>query len=64
MMNLNDIAALLGGQLAFDDSLGAVLDAIAGRDDILVMVTSYPTLVSAITKSASPHRRPTRRPPK
>ncbi len=38
--HLNDIAALLGDQLAFDDTLGAVLDAIAGRDDILVVVTS------------------------
>jgi alkaline phosphatase len=38
--HLNDIAALLGDQLAFDDTLGAVLDAIAGRDDIWVVVTS------------------------
>ena len=38
--HLNDIAALLGDQLAFDNTLGAVLDAITGRDDILVVVTS------------------------
>ncbi len=38
--HLNDIAALLGEQLAFDDTLAAVLDAIAGRNDILVVVTS------------------------
>ena len=38
--HLNDIAGLLGEQLAFDDALGAVLAAIAGRDDILVVVTS------------------------
>jgi len=38
--HLNDIGALLGDQLAFDDALAAVLDAVAGRDDILVVVTS------------------------
>ena len=36
----NDIAGLLGDQLAFDDALATVLAAIAGRDDILVVVTS------------------------
>ncbi len=38
--HLNDIAGLLGDQLAFDDAVGAVLDAVAGRNDILVVVTS------------------------
>lgn len=38
--HLNDIASLLGDQLAFDDAVAAVLAAIAGRDDILVVVTS------------------------
>jgi alkaline phosphatase len=38
--HLNDIAGLLGEQLAFDDALGAVLALLAGRDDILVVVTS------------------------
>jgi alkaline phosphatase len=38
--HLNDIGALLGEQLAFDDALAAVLAAVAGRDDILVVVTS------------------------
>jgi alkaline phosphatase len=38
--HLNDIAALLGDQLAFDDALAAMLAMIAGRDDILVVVTS------------------------
>jgi alkaline phosphatase len=36
----NDIAGLLWDQLAFDEALAAVLDALAGRDDILVVVTS------------------------
>lgn len=38
--HLNDIGALLGEQLAFDDALAAVLGAVAGRSDILVVVTS------------------------
>jgi alkaline phosphatase len=38
--HLNDIAGLLGDQLAFDDAIAAMLAAIAGRDDILVVVTS------------------------
>ena len=38
--HLNDIAALLGEQLAFDDAVAAVLEAVAGRDDLLVVVTS------------------------
>lgn len=38
--HLNDIAGLLGDQLAFDDCLDAVLAKISGRDDILVVVTS------------------------
>lgn len=38
--HLNDIAGLLADQLAFDDAVGAVLDAVAGRQDILVVVTS------------------------
>ncbi len=36
----NDIAGLLGDQLAFDDAITTVMAAIAGRDDILVVVTS------------------------
>jgi alkaline phosphatase len=36
----NDIAGLLGDQLAFDDAIATVMAAIAGRDDILVVVTS------------------------
>lgn len=36
----NDIAGLLWDQLAFDDALAKVLELIAGRDDILVIVTS------------------------
>ena len=36
----NDIAGLLWDQLAFDDALAKVLEMIAGRDDILVIVTS------------------------
>jgi alkaline phosphatase len=36
----NDIAGLLGDQLAFDDAIATVLTAIAGRDDILVVITS------------------------
>ena len=36
----NDIGALLWEQLAFDEAIGAVLAAIAGRDDILVVITS------------------------
>lgn len=36
----NDIGALLGEQIAFDDALAHVLAATAGRDDILVVVTS------------------------
>ncbi|MEY4569895.1 MAG: hypothetical protein RLZZ398_1334 [Verrucomicrobiota bacterium] len=38
--HLNDIAALLGDQLAFDDALAAVLALIGNRDDILLVVTS------------------------
>ncbi len=38
--HLNDIAGLLADQLAFDDAVAAVLTAVAGRDDILVVVTS------------------------
>ncbi len=38
--HLNDIAGLLGDQLAFDDAIGAVLAMTAGRNDILVVVTS------------------------
>lgn len=36
----NDVAGLLWDQLAFDDAIAAVLAATAGRDDILVVVTS------------------------
>jgi alkaline phosphatase len=36
----NDIGALLQEQIAFDDALTHVLTATAGRDDILVVVTS------------------------
>ena len=36
----NDIAGLLWDQLAFDDALAKVLEVTAGRDDILVIVTS------------------------
>jgi alkaline phosphatase len=38
--HLNDIAGLLGDQIAFDDAVAAVLAATEGRDDILVVVTS------------------------
>lgn len=38
--HLNDIAGLLGDQLAFDDAVSAVLAMVAGRNDILVVVTS------------------------
>ena len=38
--HLNDIGALLGDQLAFDDALAAVLALIGNRDDILLVVTS------------------------
>jgi alkaline phosphatase len=38
--HLNDIGALLGDQLAFDDALAAVLALIGQREDILVVVTS------------------------
>lgn len=38
--HLNDIAGLLGDQLAFDDAITAVLKRIEGRDDVLVVVTS------------------------
>nr|MCU0782158.1 alkaline phosphatase [Akkermansiaceae bacterium] len=38
--HLNDIGGLLGDQLAFDDAVGAVLAAVAGHKDILVVVTS------------------------
>lgn len=36
----NDIAGLLGDQLAFDDAIATVMSAIAGRDDVLVVITS------------------------
>lgn len=36
----NDIAGLLGDQLAFDDAIATVMTAIAGRDDVLVVITS------------------------
>ncbi len=38
--HLNDIAGLLGEQLAFDDAVAAILAKIADRDDVLVVVTS------------------------
>lgn len=38
--HLNDIGALLGDQLAFDDALAAVLVLIGKRDDIQLVVTS------------------------
>ena len=38
--HLNDIAGLLGDQLAFDDALAAVLAMVEGKTDILVVVTS------------------------
>lgn len=38
--HLNDIGALLGEQLAFDDALAAVRVLIGNRDDILLVVTS------------------------
>ena len=38
--HLNDIGGLLGDQLAFDDTLAAVLETLGGRNDILVVVTS------------------------
>jgi alkaline phosphatase len=36
----NDVAGLLWDQIAFDDAIATVMTAIAGRDDILVIVTS------------------------
>jgi alkaline phosphatase len=36
----NDIAGLLWDQLAFDDAVATVMSTLAGRDDILVIVTS------------------------
>ena len=38
--HFNDIGALLGEQLAFDDAITAVLKLIGKRDDILLVVTS------------------------
>ncbi len=38
--HLNDIAGLLGDQLAFDDAVAAVLAMTRGRNDVLVVVTS------------------------
>ena len=38
--HLNDIGALLGDQLAFDDALASVIAQIGQRDDILLVVTS------------------------
>lgn len=36
----NDIGGLLWDQLAFDDAIAAVLALVAGRDDVLVVITS------------------------
>ncbi len=36
----NDVAGLLGDQLAFDDAIATVMAALAGRDDVLVVITS------------------------
>lgn len=36
----NDVAGLLWDQLAFDDAVAKVLELVAGRNDILVVVTS------------------------
>jgi alkaline phosphatase len=36
----NDIAGLLWDQLAFDEAIGVVLSALAGREDVLVVITS------------------------
>ena len=36
----NDVAGLLGDQLAFDDAIATVLATLAGRDDVLVVITS------------------------
>ncbi|TAE73148.1 MAG: hypothetical protein EAZ65_08360 [Verrucomicrobia bacterium] len=36
----NDIAGLLGDQLAFDDAIATVLSTLSGHDDILVVITS------------------------
>ena len=38
--HFNDIAALLHDQLAFDDAIATVRSLIAGRSDVLVVVTS------------------------
>ena len=38
--HLNDISGVLGDQLAFDDAVGLVLAKLAGRNDVLVVVTS------------------------
>jgi alkaline phosphatase len=38
--HVNDIAGLLWDQLAFDDTIARVLEMTAGREDILVIVTS------------------------
>jgi alkaline phosphatase len=38
--HLNDIAGLLGDQIAFDDAVAAVMGMTEGQDDILVVVTS------------------------
>jgi alkaline phosphatase len=38
--HLNDIAGLLGEQLAFDDALGVVLAKLQSHPDVLVVVTS------------------------
>lgn len=38
--HLNDIGGLLWDQLAFDDAVAAVLELTAGRNDILLVVTS------------------------
>lgn len=38
--HLNDIAGLLHEQIAFDDAIGTVLELLADRDDILVVITS------------------------
>ena len=38
--HLNDIAGLLGDQLAFDDAISTVMELIGRHDDVLLVVTS------------------------
>ncbi len=38
--HMNDIGGVLWDQLAFDDALALVLERLAGRDDVLLVVTS------------------------